>query len=142
MQTEAELIDFLATRADERWKDGEPYYLSLVATELTEKDVNYRTIIGEETLKNFVRRVAEHSSFKIIEHETQRAKVVIVPNNADFAFSETMATTRTAPSIRIGDQAGEQALLLFLKALARLPDSSLKDFSIPATILTKLVSRR
>lgn len=142
VQTEQELVEFLADRAASRWENGLPYFLSLIATDLKERDLDYRPIIGEERLKSFVKRVASDGGFKIIEHPTQRAKVAIVPKEADFEFED--ANPVPLPPKSIDDKSFNDAatLLAFFRSLSRLPDSALDAIHIPTKVIVRLLTRR
>ncbi|MDK2761938.1 MAG: hypothetical protein KYX64_11345 [Sphingopyxis sp.] len=138
------LIEFLRQRAQERWDtDEKPYPLSLVSTELARQGVDYRTILSDERLKSFVKRIPESSGFKVVEHPLQRAKIGLIPSDQVFSFedeqddpSSAVASKTRAPTDR------EQVVISFLRALARLPDSTLDEVVIPTKVLVRLLTKK
>lgn len=144
--TEQGLMDFLLEKANERWDDGEqPYLLSLVGTDLKARDQDYKTVLGEEKLKLFVRRSGEAGGYRLVEHPTQKAKVGIVPAGKEFEFGEDDVSAdgqRSAPRERIGISERERVVLNFLRALGHLPETLLDDVVIPVKVLARLLARK
>lgn len=143
LQTEDELKAFLKEKAKKAWDDeGHPYWLSYLAPDLKPLGVDYKTILGEERLKQFARRT-EGDSYRYVEHPRMKAKVGIVPPASEFEFADE-PLTQPAETDRRGDQAAEreQAVLHFFRALSKLSDDELEGIVIPTSVLVKLLGRR
>jgi hypothetical protein len=140
--TQKDLEDFLKSKADEFWREAEqPYLLSQAGPDLKAAKIDYRTILGDEKLKMFVKRTGPAGGYRLVEHPIQRPKVGIVP--ADVQFSFPTARTGGAPaehrSATVSDR--ERVVVAFLRALSSLTDDDLAAVSIPVRVLAKLVRR-
>lgn len=135
------LKDFLRQRAQETWDErGIPYYLSLIATDLKRKDVDYRTFTGPLRLAQWVSKEAIPET-KLVAHPTVKAKVGLIPANVEYDFSSepTADTAPFRPRLR-GKQ--DQALVKFVESLAAMPEAASAELSVPAKVLIALLGSR
>lgn len=142
---ENQLIEFLRSRAQERWEaEHQPYLLSLVATDLRSQEKDYHEAIGEERLKAFVKRTGENGGYTLVEHPVQRPKVGVVPSGVEFSFDDIDESQRLdVASGNCGTiNERERVVLLFLRALSRLPDPLLDEISISTKVLVRLLTHR
>lgn len=145
MLDEQGLIAHLKQKTQERWDaDEQPYLISLIASDLITIGEDYRTILGEERLKPFVKRVEEAGAFRVVEHPSQLAKVGLVPADKEFEFGveEGLAENTQLRESTNRSNTREQAVVGFLKALSRLPDSALDEVVIPTKVLVRLLSKK
>lgn len=134
----ASLKDFLRQRAKETWEErGIPYYLSLVATDLKRKGVDYRTFTGPFRLVQWVGKEAIPDT-KLIAHPTVKAKVGLIPADADYDFSQEAAVDEPPTQSHFKGKRG-RALLTFVETLALMPEDAAAEFSIPAKVLIALL---
>lgn len=140
-----DLNAFLREKAAERWAaEQQPYLLSSVAPDLKARGQDYRSALGEERLKAFVKRMGETGEFRVVEHPRQKAKVGIVPVGEDFEFSEEGDRLPNGPGVaaRAFPSSRERTVLDFLRILGHLPDPLLEEVSIPTKVLARLLVRR
>jgi hypothetical protein len=139
--TQKDLEVFLKSKAYHFWQEEQPYLLSQAGPELKAAKIDYRTILGDEKLKAFVKRTGVTGGYRLVEHPIQKAKVGIVP--ADVQFSFPTARTDGASAERrlttVSDRG--RVVLAFLRALSSLTDEDLEAVSIPVRVLAKLVAK-
>ncbi len=141
--TEVELQNFLAERTAQHWKDseGQPYPLSRVPLDLKEEKSDYKSIIFEEKLKDFVRRTQHDRLYKLVEHPVQKAKVGIIPPDENFEFPiDPIHSEQAAYGPDYSDRG--DALFAFLRALSKLPKEDIDAVVIPTRVLVKLAGRK
>jgi hypothetical protein len=136
----------LKRSAEQFWQQhGQPFLLSDVAPGLKAEGIDYKAILDEETLKSFIKRTGETCGYRLVEHPTQRAKVGLVPSEAQFSFPDTRTDTplseRSPASERRPSAASdrERVILAFLRALSRLNDDEIESVNIPVRVLIKLL---
>ena len=133
-----DLKDFLRRRAQETWDErGIPYYLSLVATDLKRKDVDYRTFTGPLRLVQWVSKEAIPET-KLVAHPTVKAKVGLVPADVEYDFSSEPTADRVPSRPRASGKQG-QALMKFVESLAAMPEVASAELSVPAKVLIALL---
>jgi hypothetical protein len=140
--TEGKIIEFLAEKAKDAWKDEHPYLLSFAGPDMAKASIDYRAILDGERLKAFVERTAGKDTYQIVKHPHQKAKVAIVPSDADFSFKDIdqeIGSSRSAHR-RVGERGA--TLLNFLDVLSELPAEDLDGVVIPARALVKLAKKR
>jgi hypothetical protein len=134
------LEEFLKSKADQFWREAEqPYLLSNAGPDLKAQNVDYRTLLGGEKLKMFVKRTGAAAGYRLVEHPIQKPKVGIVPANVDFSFPSirTDSPSTEHRSAKVSDR--ERVVVAFLRALSRLTDDDLEAVSIPVRVLAKLL---
>lgn len=145
--SEAGLIEFLKEKARSSWDDAEqPYLLSMVSPDLKAEDIDYRSILGEERLKTFVKRTEGNNNYNMVEHPSQKAKVGVVPAGVQFTFVDNDEYQKT-PIEDIRPQKNsiterERIVIDFLRILSKLPDKDLDGVIIPTRVLAKILGRR
>lgn len=136
MADQAELVTSIKEICDGYWGDNNsPILLSALPPILKGKVPDFRTILGEESLKSFIKQTQVIGSYKLVEHPTQRARVGLVPESIDFEFP----VMPTSPSGSATSKANQEATLSFLRALSTLPSSELEKVIIPTSVLIKLL---
>lgn len=144
-----DLRDFIAEKAKERWKRlSEPFLLSQIPSALREeKGTDYKTILGEERLKSFVRETQAPEYYSFVEHPNQKAKVGVVPASVGFKFPEREALEDEKfkkPSSKPPRTRKEEieTIEAFLTLLSKLPDEDLEEVNIPTKVFVKLISQQ
>lgn len=140
-EMEGKIIEFLAEKAKDAWKDERPYLLSFAGSDMARASIDYRSILGEERLKAFVERTAGTGVYQIVKHPNQKAKVGVVPTGVDFQFKDADQETVSSrvPRHILGPGA---TLLHFLDVLSELPAEDLDRVVIPTRTLVKLAKKR
>ncbi|MCX5570468.1 hypothetical protein [Kaistia nematophila] len=134
----ADLKSYIAERTRETWEDrGIPYYLSYVASDLKNRNVNYRDFIGASKLSQWA-ATNDFVDVKYVAHPTVKAKVGFVPSDAEFSFEVDPKAAGDGPTSASLKRRGK-ALFQFVEALSNLPDDVLVDLKIPASVLTALL---
>ena len=125
---------FLRDRARETWNNREiPYYLSLVGTELKRQNVDYRQFIGPFRLVQWAAK-EDIPDTKFVSHPTVKAKVGLVPSDAEFDFSTETLENRELAKPRGGGSYGHD-LIKFVESLRPLSDDLAGGFKVPAKVL-------
>jgi hypothetical protein len=139
---ENHFVGFLKRKADEFWQVEQPYLLSRVAPDAKAEKIDYRTILGDERLKMFVKRTGATGGYRLVEHPIQKPKVGIVPADVQFSFPSdgTHGAHPEHRSATVSDR--ERVVLAFLRALSNLTDDDLEAVSIPVRVLAKLLESR
>lgn len=144
-----DLKNFIAEKAKERWERlSEPFLLSQIPSALREENgTDYKTILGEERLKSFVRETQASEYYFFVEHPNQKAKVGVVPPNVDFKFPER-ETREDEKFKKISSDPARvrneeiKTIEAFLTLLSKLPDEDLEKVNIPTKVLVKLISQQ
>ncbi|MBC9247495.1 hypothetical protein H4P12_12420 [Paracoccus sp. 11-3] len=130
--------DFLRQRAQETWDERQiPYYLSLVAIDLKQKGVDYRTFTGPLRLAQWLTR-EDIPDTKLVAHPTVKAKVGLIPAGVDFDFSSEPAADQIHSRSRPSDRRGQE-LIKFVDSLAAMPETASAELSVPAKVLIALL---
>lgn len=117
---------------------GQPYLLSRIPPDLAADDLNYREIVGDQTLKDFVEGL---SGIKIVRHPTQKAKIGVIPAHAAFSYkTESNETLGLAPADKPRMKRSPQpnALTSLLQSLAHLEPEELDSVHIPVRVMIRL----
>lgn len=143
-QTEDGLKAFLRGEAQKAWQSGEqPYWLSMLAPDLKPLGIDYKSILGEERLKAFVKRTEGETTYRVVEHPRIKAKVGLVPWEQTFVFTIEAAAESGRENSRSDVVYGrEKVVLAFLKSLAKLSDDELDSVVLPTRVLVKLLDRK
>lgn len=137
------ILRYAIARAQEAWADAQPYMLARLSPDLLKEGINYKEVLGEQRLKDFV--LAAPDRIKVVTHPTQRSKIGLVPPDADFAFAP--ASESIAPQIVTSPTSGDRTkgsrrryvVSNFLHLLSELDDADAVQVQIPMHILTKLM---
>ncbi|MES2242133.1 MAG: hypothetical protein V4639_04595 [Pseudomonadota bacterium] len=142
MNDDAKLVELLKTIANEYWRPDSPIYLSNVPRILAKSLPDFRKILGERTLKSFTKATEAEGAYRVIEHPTQREKIVLIPVDKDFQFAVDDGAS-SAGSVESGDRSFKTRAktLDFLACLAHLTEQEKAQVVIPTAILVKLLQR-
>ncbi|ANP37048.1 hypothetical protein JL2886_02157 [Phaeobacter gallaeciensis] len=139
---EKQLRDFLVERVNAHWQTPKKLLLLAdVPSELKEhKDLDYKDILGDKRLKSFAEEMQGDGGFKLIQHPSQKAKLALVPFDADYEFPEV--SLDAGGGKRRGDLPGNhrKVTLDFLSIVKSLPEKDQSEIIIPARIIAKLIS--
>lgn len=145
-KTPEAIIDFAAAQAAKEWHTySRPYLLARLSPELAAQEVDYREVLGEQKLKDFVRTAPE--KIKVIVHPTQKSKIGLIPPDKDFAYAAEPLRTQTQvdSSPRAERAVGSRRRYIissFLQLVSELEDAEAAQVQIPTHILTKLMRDR
>ncbi|WP_267347123.1 hypothetical protein [Sphingomonas sp. GM_Shp_2] len=129
---------FLRDRARETWEERQiPYYLSIVATDLKRKGVNYHDFTGSLRLAQWAAKEAVPAT-KFVSHPTIKAKVGFLPEEVEFDFDNPPVPSPSAAKPRSASKRG-QALIKFVESLAVIPETAMAELTIPAKVLVSLL---
>lgn len=124
---------------DTVWADGEePVLLSNLPSYISSElpSVNYRALLDGKSIKQFVQETGDLYGYKLIEHPLQKAKVGIVPRDADFRFEETPPSGAKRPASK---NKAEATIMEFFKLLATLSEKDLDKVVLPTSVIAKLL---
>lgn len=138
------IIEFATVRAQQEWDEHkQPYLLARLSPDLSAEGVDYRTVLGEQKLKDFVAGHAD--KLKVVVHPQQRAKIGLLPTDVDFQFetvpdNETQSGRRR-PTSDAGIHGSKRRYIVgnFLQMVSELDEDDAKQVEIPAHILAKLL---
>lgn len=146
-QTPDAILTFAAKCAQEAWDTNQqPYLLARLSPDLAKEGVNYKDVLGNQRLKDFVRSAPDR--IKVVTHPSQKAKIGLIPSDKDFEYDATPAPTETkapTPSSFSGKGSGSRRRYIvsnFLQLLSELDDADAAQVQIPTHILTKLMRDR
>nr|WKF58337.1 hypothetical protein HUO10_002835 [Paraburkholderia busanensis] len=134
---EKQLSGYLKSIADDVWaRSGEPALLSNLPVELRilAGGDNYRDALGKRTLKAFIAETGSIYGYKLVEHPAQKAKVGVVPSDAQFSFPPECKAEQNAGNRR----AGANDVIALFAILGKLSPEDLEKITIPVSVLTKL----
>lgn len=140
--TEGKIIEFLAEKAKDAWRDEHPYLLSFAGPDMAKASIDYRAILDGERLKAFVERTAGTGTYQIVKHPHQKAKVGVVPAGVSFQFKDTDQQIVSSRSAHHHMSERGATLLNFLDVLSELPAEDLEGVIIPIRTLVKLAKKR
>jgi hypothetical protein len=113
-----------------------PTYLSLLPRLLQDRlNGDYKDALAGETLKAFIERTENQKQYRLLAHPTQRAKLAIIPFEAEFNFDN--AISEFSPQVL-----NSADVASFAKLLNTLSPQTLADWDIPATVVLKLISSK
>lgn len=146
-QTPDAILTFAAKLAQEAWDDNQqPYLLARLSPDLAAKGINYKDVLGDQRLKEFVQSAPDR--IKVVAHPSQKAKIGLIPRDKDFEYDASPAPTErrrsTTPSFgaRGSDLPPRSIVVNFLQLLSVLDDADAAQVQIPTHILTKLLRDR
>lgn len=138
------ILKFAADRAQEAWEKNEyPYLLARLSPDLAREGVNYKGVLGDQKLADFVRSAP--GQVKVVSHPTQKSKIGLIPPERDFEFPmqpglpEPRTSASSPPSDRNKSSRRRYIVSNFLQLLSELDDADAAQVQIPTNILTKLM---
>lgn len=141
------IIEFAAKRVQEHWDaHQQPYLLSLLGPELLKEGVDYKAILGQQKLGDFIRGTPHR--IRVVTHPTQRAKIGLIPTNQAFEYAAVVQhTAPEAPAAPTSSHSGKRSrrwyiVSNFLQLVSELDDEDRVKVDIPTPILTKLMKDR
>lgn len=139
MSNQDTLANALRRIVDEAFKAGRLPILLSSLPPMLEKEVSgtsYRDLLEGKSIKKFITETGENSGYKLVEHPTQKAKIGLIPADANFEFPSNQDETKKE---RPAERKIENAAITFFRALADLPDEDLEKISIPVSVIVKLL---
>lgn len=135
-----QLCEALKRIAEQTWDSQQkPFLLSGIPSELKCQSLgdDYKSVTGTQSLKSFIKDTGEEFGYQLVEHQTQRAKVGLLPNGVQFSFP---AEPKDENAETKGDGATKRGVdgITLMRLLSKLPDSDLEKISIPVSVLAKL----
>ncbi|MBB4732229.1 hypothetical protein [Xanthomonas arboricola] len=123
--------------AVQEWDESKrPVFLSHLPKILKDRfEIDYKIILGGRSVKQFILANSPDSGFKLVQHPGQRAKVGLVPSQADFAFPVDPIAVAEIKEITAQDVRG------FLNILNNLPPEELARLQLPADIVVRLLKK-
>lgn len=139
---EEQLKEFLIERVKFHWSSPKKVLLLAdVPSELKEhKQQNYRDILGEKRLKAFVTEAQDTDGFKLIRHPNQKAKLGLVPYDAEFEFPDTVRDEPVSKRPKHLPSNTRRTTLEFLSIVNSLTEKEQSEIVIPARIVAKLLA--
>ena len=141
------ILTFAAQCAQQAWDDKQqPYLLARLSPDLIKVGVNYKEVLGEQRLKDFLRSAPDR--VKIVAHPSQKAKIGLIPSDKEFEYdvttppTDTKAPATSSPIEKGGGSRRRYIVTNFLQLLAELDDADAAQVQIPTHILTKLMRDR
>lgn len=141
------IIEFATVRAQQAWDEHkQPYLLARLSPDLMAEGVDYREVLGEQKLKEFL---ASHSEkIKVTVHPQQKAKIGLLPVDVDFQYDPAPEATVQSPPKRSmldsGLHGSKRRYIVgsFLQMVSELDEADAKQVEIPAHILAKLLREK
>lgn len=116
-------------------KYQQPVYLSSLPKLLSNGfGIDYKLVLGDSSLKQFVEESPVDAGYRLVKHPKQRAKLGIVPANVNYDFPEDFADS--IPDFT------SQDVDAFVKIMRSLSGDELSRISLPATLVIKLLGDR
>lgn len=140
------ILQFASQRAQQTWDDdGTAYLLARLSPELREQGIDYKGVIGPQTLKEFVSGAPD--KLRVVLHPTQRSKVGLVPAGIDFEFPAAleMPAKDTPPAAQprtTSRQSARYTVMAFLELIGKLEPGDAERVQIPTDVLAKLFRTR
>lgn len=132
--------DALKTVANDYWEiNKKPLLLSNLPAVLEAKAPNFKSILGPQNLKSFIKDYATEMDVRLIEHATHKAKVGVAPATVTFDFPTDSSLENEAQKTSRIRHKGEKAVLALLHSLGSLSDKELDQVTIPVSVLVKMM---
>ena len=139
------ILDFAARRARETWEaQQQPYLLSRLSPELSKEGIDYKGILGEQRLKEFM-RTAPAGRIKVVTHKTQKSRIGLIPADQEFEFETVAEAVAQPPLVKpSGTEKGKRSwrayiVSNFLQLVSELDEAEAAQVQIPLPLLTKLM---
>lgn len=138
------ILAFAAARAEEAWAAGQqPYLLARLSPDLAKEGINYKGVLGEQRLKDFLRSAP--NLVRVVTHPTQKAKIGLVPPGQAYEFPNAPEQAQPKPPISTASSEKSNGskrrwiVSSFLQLVSELDDAEAAQVQIPTHILTKLM---
>lgn len=133
-----EIIDTIINITNDFWeKESRPLLLSNLPGKLKEGGIeDYKTIIKNESLKDFLEKTESDKTYKLVKHKNQKAKLGLIPAKENFDFSNGISGDKKKTTNKISNK----IVVDFFKSLSKLSDDELDSIVIPTRILVKLIN--
>ena len=116
-----------------------PLLLSNLPAVLEAMAPNFKSILGPQNLKSFIKDYAAEMDVRLIEHATHKAKVAVAPSTVTFDFpTESAGESKNHKPPRSALK-GDKAVLALLHSLTSLSDQELDRVTIPVSVLVKMI---
>jgi hypothetical protein len=137
LENNAEAIATFASEQARRIWDStqQPYLLSNLSPDLVREGINYRDVLGEQKLGDFIRST---DLIKVVLHPTQKSKIGLIPPDKDFVFEVEASPVEHRTERSIGSRR-RYIISNFLQLVSELDDADAEMVQIPTHILTKLM---
>jgi hypothetical protein len=141
---ETDLISSIAKGVQDTWRDAKrPFLISNVPRLLEHTD--FRTVLGEESIKSFIKRTRNEGGYDIVEDSNHRARIGIVPAGEAYAFPPLpshRADGRGDGLRQQGQTAGKgETMMNFLALIGELTEEEQRSVVIPVNIIAKLLQK-
>lgn len=125
--------------AEEHWKaKGQPILLSNLPKKIEELiKADYKEILGQVSLKNYIKESGLRNNYRLVEHPTQKAKLGIVPADVVFEFADTPTS-----SSFIQAEVSKSDIDGFVRVLRSLTPDELRQVSLPANLVVRLLDSK
>jgi hypothetical protein len=139
------IIDFAAAQAAKEWEEKQrPYLLARLSPDLAGQGVDYREVLGEQKLKDFVRT---SDKLKVVAHPDQKSKIGLIPPDKQYAYPANEAVPTVTPAAshppeRSSASRRRYIVANFLQLVSELDEAEAAQVQIPTHILTKLMRER
>ncbi|APP99939.1 hypothetical protein PsaNZ63_00965 [Pseudomonas syringae pv. actinidiae] len=111
-----------------------PLLLSNLPSSLSEKGIaDYKSILGNTSLKAFVSTLAEQGHLKVVTHPQHRAKIGLIPAEESYDFPQEEDAVKQKQKYT-----GDSHAVRLLDILSKLDDQDLVNLNIPVSVLAKL----
>lgn len=145
--TPESILAFARQKAQQAWDNkAPPYLLSNLSPDLAKEGIDYKGVLGEQRLKDFLRSAP--TQIKVVVHPTQKSKVGLIPPDESYAYETTQVPAESTPVAKpAGSEKGKRSWRVyivsnFLQMLSELEDSEASQVQIPLPILTKLMREK
>lgn len=146
MSAESDLVELVQKIANEYWESNQaPILLSKLPYEITQKNPDYKKILGEKrNLKKFIEETKAEGKYKIIKDPQVRARIGLAPETADFSYPVEEATLHSDVSFiskqnSMKTKQSREAVFDFLNAVSLLSEIDQDKIVIPLSIFIKLI---
>ena len=131
---EKSLIASLSQTTQNTWRDEKrPVLISNIPRLFSGAD--FRSVIGEEGVKAFVKRTSAAGGYKVVEDPNHKARIGIIPAGETFEFPELIPVA-PPENKRTGE-----ALLAFLNVLGDLTAEEQRSVVIPVDVIVRLLRK-
>lgn len=132
---EDQLKEALINATQDFWAAcGSPLLLSNLPNSLSEKGIaDYKSILGNISLKSFVSTLANQGNLKVVTHPQHRAKIGLIPAEESYDFLQDENAVKQKQKF-----SGDSHAVRLLDILSKLDDQDLVNLDIPVSVLAKL----
>ena len=145
-KTREAILEFAAGQAEREWNAKQhPYLLARLSPDLSAQGIDYKEVLGEMKLNEFVRTAGE--KIKVVSHPSQKSKIGLIPPDKDFEYPVESFVARASDAAtsrieRSGVSRRRYIVSNFLQLVSELDDADAAQVQIPTNILTRLMRDR